>query len=254
MTDIPDSITITDVTDIITFSSPKGRFRKIDNRPSYGLSFCTEGQITYTLDGKEYISDTSNAVILPQGKSYTLHGDKKGTFPVINFKCTDFLCDEILLFPIENPEPYLTDYEQMKSLSLFKKNRTKIISIFYNILHRLSHSSENSAASLAPAIKYLETNFSDPQLKNDDLAKLCNISEVYFRKLFSKQYGTTPKQFVTDIRIDRAKQLLTDGGLKINAVSDRCGFSNPYHFCRVFRQKTGFTPTEYMRLNKIRKI
>lgn len=254
MTDILDSITITDVTDIITFSSPKGRFRKIENRPTYGLSFCTEGQITYTLDGKKYISDSSNAVILPQGKSYTLSGDKKGIFPVINFRCADFLCDEILIFPIENPEPYLTDYEQMKSLSLFKQNRTKIIGIFYNMLHRLSHSSENPTSSLAPAIKYLETNFSDPQLKNDDLARLCNISEVYFRKLFSKQYGTTPKQFVTDIRIDRAKQLLTDGGLKINAISERCGFSNPYHFCRVFKQKTGFTPTEYMHRNKIRKI
>ncbi len=254
MTDILDSITVTDVTDIITFSSPKGRFRKIDNRPSYGLSFCTEGQITYTLDGKEYVSDTSNAVILPQGKSYTLYGDKKGSFPVINFKCTDFLCDEILSFPIGNPEPYLTDYEQMKSLSLFKKNRTKIIGIFYNMLHRLSHSSENSASTLAPAIKYLEANFSDPTLSNTELSRLCNISEVYFRKLFAKQYKTTPKQFVIDVRIDKAKQLLTDGVLKINAVSDRCGFSNPYHFCRVFKQKTGCTPTEYMRLNKIRKI
>ncbi|MBE6912188.1 MAG: helix-turn-helix transcriptional regulator [Ruminococcaceae bacterium] len=254
MTDILDSITVTDVTNIITFSSPKGRFRKIENRPCFGLSFCTEGQITYTLDGKKYVSDTSNAVILPEGKSYTLFGDKKGIFPVINFKCTNFLCDEILTFPIENPEPYLTDYEQMKSLSLFKQNRTKIIGIFYNMLHRLSHSSRDAASPLTPAIKHLETHFSDSQLKNADLADLCNISEVYFRKLFLKHYGTTPKQFVTDIRIDRAKQLLTDGGLKINAISDRCGFSNPYHFCRVFRQKTGFTPTEYMHRNKIRKI
>ena len=254
MSYILDDITVYEICDIITFSSPKGRFKKIENRPCYGLSFCTEGQITYTLDGHNYISDRTNAVILPEGKSYTLYGNKKGYFPVINFRCTEFLCDEILIFPIENISSYITDYEQMKSLSLFHGNRTKILSIFYGILHRLSHSARESASPLLPAIRHIETNFSDPTLKNSDLAALCNISEVYFRKLFHYEFDRTPKQFLIDIRIDRAKQLLADGALKINEISDSCGFSNQYHFCRVFKQKTGLTPTEFRIRNKIRKI
>ena len=42
--------------------------------------------------------------------------------------------------------------------------------------------------------------------------------------------------------------------LKINAVAEHCGFSNQYHFCRLFKEKTGLTPTEYMKQNRIYKI
>ncbi len=252
--DILDNIVITDITEIVTVSSSRGRTAKITNRPSYGLSFCTEGQITYTQNGKEYISDPAHAVILPMGESYSIYGDKKGVFPVINFGCSEFLCDEIIVIPIGNPESYIKDYEQMKSLMLFRKNRTKIISILYSIIHRLSVSGSISSETLLPAIRYLESNYTNPNLTNALLAHQCAISEVYFRKLFSKHYNTTPKQYVMDIRIDKAKQLLTDGILKINVISEKSGFSNSYHFCRVFKEKTGLTPTEYMKQNKIYKI
>lgn len=252
--DLLRSIVITDITDIITVSSPKGRFAEINNRVCYGLSFCREGKITYTHNGKKYISDSDHAVILPQGQSYTLYGDKTGIFPVINFKCMDFLCDKILEIPIRNTESYINDCEQMKYLSVFEKNRTKIISIFYDILHRLSSGVISQYPLLMPAIKYIENNYTASALTNTLLAQRCGISEVYFRKLFAGQFGMTPKQYIIDIRINKAKRLLTDGILKICAVSEQCGFSNPYHFCRVFKQKTGFTPTEYMKQNKIYKI
>lgn len=252
--DILDNIVITDVTETVTFFSAKGRTAKITNRKSFGLSFCTEGQITYTQNGKEYISDYAHAIILPKGQSYCIYGDKKGYFPVINFHCESFPCTEITVIPIGNPESYIKDYEQMKSLMLFSKNRTKIISILYNIIHRLSFSENINSETLLPAIKYLESNYTDPNLTNSILAHKCAISEVYFRKLFLQQYNTTPKQYVMNIRIDKAKQLLTDGILKINVISEKCGFSNAYHFCRVFKEKTGLTPTEFMKQNRIYKI
>lgn len=254
MNNIFDKINIKDVEDVITFDSPKGRVKKIENRKSYGLSFCTEGQITYEYRGKKFISNETNAIILPQGASYTLYGDRKGVFPVINFTCTGNFCDDMVIFPVENPDIFISDYEQMKALSIFEGNRAKIISIFYNILHHLSLTVSHSSNTLAPAIKHLQENYHNPSLTNETLARECRLSEVHFRKLFLKQYNTTPKQYVIDIRIDKAKQLLTDGIMKINAIAEECGFSNPYHFCRVFKQKTGMTPTEYMKNNKIYKI
>jgi AraC-like DNA-binding protein len=252
--DFLDNIIITDVTETVTVASAKGRTAEIIDRSSYGLSFCTEGQITYTQNGKTYISDPGKAVILPKGKSYSIYGDKKGIFPVINFECTSPLPETITILPINNIQTFLHDYEQMKSLMLFSKNRTKIISILYGIIHRLSMSSGTETETLLPAIKYLENNYSDPMLTNKILAKQCAISEVYFRKLFHLQYNTTPKQYVMEIRTDKAKQLLTDGILKINVIAEMCGFSNSYHFCRVFRKRTGLTPTEYMKQNRIYKI
>ncbi len=82
------------------------------------------------------------------------------------------------------------------------------MSIFYNMLHRLSSDDAEKQYLLAPAVSYLEKNYKSTEITNGFLAGLCNISEVYFRKLFIKTYGVTRKQFVIDMRISKAMQLL----------------------------------------------
>ena len=247
------NITVTDIKEIFTVVSPKGRFEKIENRKCYGLSFCDEGQITYTHNNNKFISDKFHAIILPKGQSYTLYGNKTGTFSVINFLCSEFLCDTIISLPIDNKEAYIKDFERIRSLSLLDTNRAEIMSIFYHILHLLS--AQNSYNKIiVPAIKHIENNYQNPELTNTELAKKCNVSEIYFRHIFESCYNMTPKQFIIDMRINKAKQFLADGALKINAIALKCGFSNQYHFCRTFKEKTGLTPTQYMKQNRIYKI
>ena len=82
---ILNKIIVTDIADLFTVSSNKGRNQKIKNREYYGLSFCSEGKITYTINGKQVISDKNYATILPKSQSYSLYGDKTGIFTVINF-------------------------------------------------------------------------------------------------------------------------------------------------------------------------
>ena len=72
---IINKITVTDIKELFTVSSPRGRKEEIRNRKSYGLSFCAEGKITYEIGGKQAISDENHAVILPKGQSYSLRGD-----------------------------------------------------------------------------------------------------------------------------------------------------------------------------------
>jgi AraC-like DNA-binding protein len=247
-----DEITVTKIESIMTVTTPKVRHFEINNRESYGLSFCIEGQITYTLDGEKYVSNRSCAILLPKGRSYTLHHDKNGIFPLINFQCDGKLCDRHVIIPIDNAEHFLKDYDMMRHLSLFEGNRMKIMSIFYGMLHRLV--SRSSSGILSPAIKYIESNYSSPNLCNEDIAKQCYISEVYLRKLFLEKYGMTPRQFIIDIRINKAKQLLGEGKLKVSEVATQCGFSSSYHFCRTFKDHVGVTPSYYAQNNRISEM
>ena len=248
------NIVVTKINDVTTVFSPKGRYEEMKCRQKYGLSFCKEGKITYIHNGIEYVSDPSNVIILPKGQRYIIRGDKTGSFPVVNFESADFITDKFLLLPIGNTETLSNDYEQMKSLILFERNRQRVMSIFYNMLHNISFADEHKNDTLSPAIRFIEENYTLPDITNETLAKKCNISEVYFRKLFLKNYGTTPKQYIIQARINKAMQLLTDGMMKINTISEICGFTNQYHFCRVFKEKTGLTPTEYMKENRVNKI
>ena len=252
MEDIFDRLVITDICDIRTIHNPTGKSSAITNRKSYAVSFCREGRITYTHNGRTVVEDSTHAVLLPQGKSYTLFCDEGGSFPVIGFFCDRELCDTVVSLPVENVGELISDYEKMLSLCLARENRLRVMSMLYGILYRISVSSESF--NLRPAMKYIEENFADPALNNADLASRCRISEVYFRRLFLERYKTTPKQFVIDMRINRAKQLLSEGCLKIAVISEKCGFSNPYHFCRTFKRQVGLTPTEYMMKNRIYRI
>lgn len=251
--EILKNITVTKIYNLFTVNSERGKKEIVHNRQKYGLSFCIDGgQITYSHRGEKFVSTKDCAVILPKGQTYSIERNKKGLFPVINFDCVEELCDTIVRIPIDNPERFIADFECLKQLSLFEGNRLKALGVFYNMLHHLSQT--KSAGILSPAVKFIEKNISDSNIKNGDLAQLCGISEVYFRRLFIKHFSMTPRQFIIDLRLAKAKQMLSEGTLKISAVAQECGFSNPYHFSRLFKEKTGLIPTEYMKQNVTNKI
>ena len=98
-------------------------------------------------------------------------------------------------------------------------------------------------------MKYLEKHFADPTLNNQILSEYSQISEVYFRQLFKQTFNTTPRQYILELRLQNAKQLLSDRSIPVSEVAEKCGFSNIYHFCRSFKGHTGMTPTEYRQKN-----
>lgn len=244
-------LTVTDILEVVAVRQTKGTVAEIKNRPSYGLSFCYDGQITYTLDGVDYISNPDCAIILPKGATYTLSCNKSGYFPLINFDCDGFLCDKHTVLPLKNPAALIKEFEYIKKLSLFDKNRPKIMSAFYSLIDGIISQTDEGGSVIGGAVAYLEANLSDPTLTNETLAKQANISEVHFRQLFMKHYGITPRQYIINARIVKAKRLLSSGNKKISAISEECGFVSVYHFCRCFKERVGSTPTEYMNSNRI---
>lgn len=251
---ILDNIVVTQIQPPIVVHSEKGREFRMTDRHSYGLSLCISGQITYTMNGKKYISNQSNGVILPQGGTYTLFGDKEGLFPVVNFKCNNFNFDEIMVLPLENPQACIRNFETLKSLFLHNESRLNMYSSFYELLSNVSSANSHKHTPLDPVIKYIAENIQNPELSNVCLASQIDISEVYLRKLFLTHYNRTPKQYILDIRLQKAKQLLTDTPFSVTAIAEECGFSSVFHFCRAFKQKVGMTPTEFSNLYRIREI
>ncbi|MBE6546671.1 MAG: helix-turn-helix domain-containing protein [Ruminococcaceae bacterium] len=242
-------LTVTELLGVITVYSPKGKQTTIKNRPSYGLSLCREGQIIYTHNGQDYVSDKDHAVLLPMGESYTLRRTETGYFPVINFLTQQPVCDRITLIELRNREILLTQYEELKKLFMHRGSRAKLLSIFYEMLYEIAIQAE--ADELQGALQAIYENYHLPTLTNACLAAECAISEVYFRKLFKQRMGISPRQFIIDLRIQKAKQLLSEGSLKIWAIAEACGFGDSYHFCKSFKQHTGMTPQEYRKSNPI---
>ena len=73
---------------------------------------------------------------------------------------------------------------------------------------------------------------------------------VYLRKLFAAKYNISPKQYILDTRIQKAKHLLTNSPYSITAIGTDCGFSSVYIFSRCFKGRVGLTPSEYAKINR----
>ena len=246
------AVTVTDIKSVITVYSPRGRRTRIEQRATYGLSLCIDGKITYTQNGVNYTEDRAHAVILPEGQSYSLYGDAEGYFPVINFSLLEPLCDTITVIEIQNCEPLLKNYEKIKKLFAAGTNRAKILSLLYDILGELS--AQKSAGVIDPAIKLISERYFDPSLTNLLLAERCGISEVYFRKLFKSHFGQSPKQYILGLRLQKAKLLLLENDRKIWEIAECCGFESNAHFCRIFKDQLGTTPSAYRKANIVWQI
>ncbi|SFE81386.1 Two-component response regulator, YesN/AraC family, consists of REC and AraC-type DNA-binding domains [Paenibacillus algorifonticola] len=96
------------------------------------------------------------------------------------------------------------------------------------------------------ALEQMESHYGDPELDADTIARQLGISRDHFRHLFKLETGKTALDRLTEIRIEKAKQLLDEGNLKVYEIADRVGFRNGQYFSQVFRKVTGMTPLEYM--------
>ena len=116
----------------------------------------------------------------------------------------------------------------------------------YGVRAKKLQESGLSKAKLDSAIAFIRQNYTH-KLKLADIAEVTGLSEFYFDRLFKKSTGYTPHQYLTQYRIDRAKQLLRQKNLTATQIAKLCGFSNQSYFTRQFREVVGTTPISYRR-------
>ena len=92
-------------------------------------------------------------------------------------------------------------------------------------------------------------NLSNPNLNLKEMMKEIPISIDHARRLFFKENGQTPIDFLLEKKIEYAKILLTsygmDGSMYIKEIAFMAGFSDPYYFSKVFKKLTGVSPRQY---------
>ena len=99
-------------------------------------------------------------------------------------------------------------------------------------------------------LDWLEANFSDPNLKIEDMVAQTNLSRTTYYSQLKELTGQTPKEFISDFRLKKAIMFLENTNDSIVDVATKTGFSDPVYFARTFKQKTGLTPSKYREKKK----
>lgn len=126
--------------------------------------------------------------------------------------------------------------------------QTRCSSVFFELVQRLAKETENDEKlSAAATVKqYIEQNAEKP-LCVDNLAALISHSVSQTIRIFKKEYGITPYEYLLLQKLERAKLLLKNTNMRIKDISKALSFSDEHYFSGLFREKTGVSPGEYRR-------
>ncbi len=102
----------------------------------------------------------------------------------------------------------------------------------------------NKNSIIEQALKVIHAGYTR-ELKLQDLADGLSLHPVWLSQLFKKEVGTNFLDYVTDLRIQKAKDLLRQSNNKIYEIAASVGYQDVHHFGRLFKKKTGVTPKEY---------
>lgn len=227
----------------------KGRFH-------HGFLFTISGTETYHFNDYSIEAIPGSVIYIPKGESYkiTLKGEKSVVITV-DFEIAGQPAQP---FKIEFPETtaiksYFQDIE-----SKWERKRTNYLpeckSYFYKIVSILSKQispvKQTSKYDTIEASKqYIKENFLKNDFNVETLSEKAQISRRYFEILFQKRYNITPKAYILSLKIERAKELLLSEKLLIKDIALMLGYADIYHFGKIFKEKTGYTPSEYRRNN-----
>ena len=97
---------------------------------------------------------------------------------------------------------------------------------------------------ISAGVNYLREHL-DKEIKMSELAAICNISEVYFRRLFKKTMGTSPSRYRMNLRLARAAEYLRYSDISVSEIAELLGFTDTSYFIKIFREKYSLTPLKY---------
>lgn len=97
---------------------------------------------------------------------------------------------------------------------------------------------------LRRAIEFMHDNFGR-ELALEEIASAAYLSEYHFARLFKQITGVTPHVYLANVRLERARKLLTDTALPISEIASMVGYQSQSHFSKMFRSVAGITPRAF---------
>lgn len=226
------------------------------NRSSHGLAInFGEGEKIYTfIDTGEKISVKENEIIyLPKYSNYNVSINKDSEMYCINYQIAEEKICAPFKVRIKNMEEIIACYQRAEKIWRRKNENAQLLckSELYKILaevlkeKNLPYVPEHKSELLKPALNYIHKHYTDELMNMEQLSKLCGISYEYFRKLFHDFYGVSPVRYINNLKLNRAKELLSSGMYSVSEAAFASGFPEVSHFSRFFKANVGILPSEY---------
>lgn len=234
-------------------------------RSGYMLHFVYSGQGTYTCNGNSYTLKAGDFFFISPDATIQYTSDTTNPWSYYWFGFRGELAEYYLKeTAVDSNNPVFsvnTKGRRIKQLmsklieiSLISEDNDMLLNAtLLEILYQLSlifpskkTNSKQSKTNLivAKALAFMKNNYDNP-IYIADISNHLNIDRTYLHRLFVKEVGQSPKQMLTNIRLEKAIQLLLESDLSIKNIAYSTGFDDPAGFSKVFKQHFNMTPSQY---------
>ena len=247
---------------------------------NYEMVYMKKGYAVFEISGQPVNLGPNDIVIIKpmQYHKFIVKSESGCEFIVLNFKFENKFSGEYSEIPLEDFLNFVTSRETGAYITLKVSQKNEIIVLLNRILKERESSEpgseflnyllvlelfvllsralkmewENSIKTKSPklreliniSVNFIHTNF-ERDISLGDISKFVFLSPSYFTRAFKEETGMSPINFLLKVRIDRAKELLADTGLKISDIALSVGFSNQQRFNEMFKKYTHQTPLQY---------
>ena len=229
-------------------------------RPDYQLLYIAGGTAHFWLKEKERVLPEGHTVLYRPGESqrYTYKAESMQEIYWVHFSGRDAaewldslgFGGESIRAVGEHIE-YTRLFEQMiQELQLRREHHTQMTALYclqlFTLMSRQAEASHfpKRDEQVEEAIRLFHARFHEP-LEIAEIARGFGMSPCWFTRLFHRQTGLSPQQYLTDIRINKARELLATTNYNVSEVADLTGYPNPLYFSRIFKKHTGVSPSRY---------
>lgn len=251
------------VTDLGYFPRTEGhQVNRPNGSDSHILVFIEEGEGWLHMAGNRYTLKRGDVLHIPQGKNHDYGAALKNPWKIYWFHFRGKGAEDLLSwskFSEKSPVlacPSIDGLRRQFRTALSAAERgysdyslLELSRVLINVLTQL-HANTTSpvqsrlAGRIDMAMDYMREYMSTPKTLSD-YARQSGLSVSGFSDAFKKHCGVSPMTYLTELRIQRACELLATTDLQINEIADRLGFNDTLYFSRLFRKNTGMPPTAF---------
>jgi len=215
------------------------------------LTLVLSGTLEYYRNEKPISLSEGDAIYLPAG-SLRARRESEGNADFISF---NFTCEDTLDLPEKlsgclnsSVSMLISLFDELSNHSYHdNKEKTEHLLACLLLILKDKHKTQNFNPLTLRIIKYLHENLSK-RITLEDIGRLTFFSPVYCDTVFRKEVGRSIIDYHLQVRISEAKKLLMDLSLPLSVVAQQVGFDNYNYFSRVFRKRTGYSPTTYRQM------
>ena len=237
-------IVISEPLGVMRIHDRQGRRLEMRGRYASALIVPLAGRLRFTQNEREIIADAQHPIFVPEGNCYLNECLLEADSLLFSFHALQVPADILPLRPIDTGAAWgFCERLEVLAAHASPDARARMLGETYALLGALlqGERSDRTDELLSPALRLMAEEYARPDLSCAELARAAHLSEVYLRRLFVKRYGRAPFQYLTGLRMDRARSLLLEGRSATEAAL--CvGYADVYSFCRAYKRRFGHAP------------